>query len=399
MATPLHWKKSLWILWGANFSITCGMNLVLPFLPLYIGELGVHDLNDIVRWTGWIVAAQFITSFLTQPLWGAIADRRGRKIMLLRAGFGMAIVTALMGIVTSPWQLLSLRLLNGFFSGFISMAVSLQASLTPREHSGKSLGTLQTGAIAGTLIGPLIGGVLASFLGYHHVFFFTGGLMLCASLIVMLFIKEERKPASEKKVRQRTQWRLFRPLLPVFAASLITQIGMMSIEPIVTVYAKTLYTGAHLAFFAGLIVAITGIANLFGAPTLGRLGDRIGQRMTLVIALVMAAVAFIPQAFATNISMLLVGRFLLGLFIGGMIPSLNALVMKLAAPEIQGTAYGFNTSSLFLGNLIGPLLGSHLAAAYGFTSVFYVTMSILLLCAIFVYTNRSLDATIRPKEA
>src|SRR5690242_13680742 len=109
MATPLHWKKSLWILWGANFSITCGMNLVLPFLPLYIGELGVHELADVVRWTGWIVAAQFITSFLTQPLWGAIADRRGRKIMLLRAGFGMAIVTALMGIVTSPWQLLSLR--------------------------------------------------------------------------------------------------------------------------------------------------------------------------------------------------------------------------------------------------------------------------------------------------
>ncbi|OCT11210.1 MFS transporter [Paenibacillus pectinilyticus] len=399
MATPLHWKKSLWILWGANFAITCGMNLVLPFLPLYIGELGVHDLGAVVRWTGWIVAAQFITSFLTQPLWGAIADRRGRKIMLLRAGFGMAIVTALMGIVTSPWQLLSLRLLNGFFSGFISMAVSLQASLTPREHSGKSLGTLQTGAIAGSLIGPLIGGLLASFLGYNHVFFFTGALMLCASIIVMVFIKEERKPASDKKVKQKTQWRLFRPLLPVFGASLITQIGMMSIEPIVTVYAKTLYMGKHLAFFAGLIVAITGIANLFGAPTLGRLGDRIGQRMTLVIALTMAAVAFLPQAFATNITTLLVGRFLLGLFIGGMIPSLNALVMKLAPSEIQGTAYGFNTSSLFLGNLIGPLLGSHLAAAYGFTSVFYVTMSILLVCAGFVYSNRSLDATTRPKAA
>lgn len=399
MPSPLHWKKSLWILWGANFSVMCGMNLVLPFLPLYIEELGVHDLSEIVRWTGWIVAAQFITSFLTQPLWGAIADRRGRKIMLLRAGFGMAIVTALMGIVTSPWQLLSLRLLNGIFSGFISMAVSLQASVTPPEHSGKSLGTLQTGAIAGSLIGPLLGGLLAGFFGYSHVFFFTGGLMLCASIIVMIFIKEERKPPSKKKERQRTDWRLFRPLLPVFAASLITQIGMMSIEPIVTVYAKTLYTGSHLELFAGLIVAITGIANLFGAPSLGRLGDRIGQRKTLVIALSMAALAFIPQAFATSITMLLVGRFLLGLFIGGMIPSLNALVMKLAPTQIQGTAYGFNTSSLFLGNLIGPLLGSHLAAAYGFTSVFYVTMGILLLCAGFVYTNRSLDNHYHSKTA
>lgn len=393
MPAPLHWKKSLWILWGANFSIMCGMNLILPFLPLYIEELGVHEVGDIVRWTGWIVAAQFITSFLTQPLWGAIADRRGRKIMLLRAGFGMAVVTALMGIVTEPWQLLALRLLNGFFSGFISMAVSLQASLTPPEHSGKSLGTLQTGAIAGSLIGPLIGGFLAGIIGYSHVFFITGALMLCASLIVMIFIHEERKAPVPKKERQRTDWRLFRPLLPVFAASLIMQIGMMSIEPIVTVYAKSLYTGNHLELLAGLVVAITGIANLFGAPSLGRLGDRIGQRKTLVIALCMAALAFIPQAFATSITMLLVGRFLLGLFIGGMIPSLNVLVRKLAPIQIQGTAYGFNTSSLFLGNLLGPLLGSHLAAEFGFKSVFFVTMSILLLSAVFVYSNRGLEAS------
>jgi DHA1 family multidrug resistance protein-like MFS transporter len=399
MPAPLHWKKSLWILWGANFSIMCGMNLILPFLPLYIGQLGVHEVGDVVRWTGWIVAAQFITSFLTQPLWGAIADRRGRKIMLLRAGFGMAIVTALMGIVTEPWQLLALRLLNGFFSGFISMAVSLQASVTPPEHSGKSLGTLQTGSIAGSLIGPLIGGLLAGMIGYSHIFFVTGGLMLCASLIVMIFIQEERKAPAQKKARKRTEWRLFRPLLPVFAASLITQVGMMSIEPIVTVYAKTIYFGNHLELFAGLIVAITGIANLFGAPSLGRLGDRIGQRKTLVIALSMAALAFIPQAFATSITVLLVGRFLLGLFIGGMIPSLNVLVLKLAPTEIQGTAYGFNTSSLFLGNLIGPLLGSHFAAAYGFKSVFYITMAILLLCALFVYLNRSLETSRQSNSA
>lgn len=399
MPAPLHWKKSLWILWGANFSIMCGMNLILPFLPLYIGQLGVHEVGDVVRWTGWIVAAQFITSFLTQPLWGAIADRRGRKIMLLRAGFGMAIVTALMGIVTEPWQLLALRLLNGFFSGFISMAVSLQASVTPPEHSGKSLGTLQTGSIAGSLIGPLIGGLLAGMIGYSHIFFVTGGLMLCASLIVMIFIQEERKAPVQKKARKRTEWRLFRPLLPVFAASLITQVGMMSIEPIVTVYAKTIYFGNHLELFAGLIVAITGIANLFGAPSLGRLGDRIGQRKTLVIALSMAALAFIPQAFATSITVLLVGRFLLGLFIGGMIPSLNVLVLKLAPTEIQGTAYGFNTSSLFLGNLIGPLLGSHFAAAYGFKSVFYITMAILLLCALFVYLNRSLETSRQSNSA
>jgi len=387
----VDWRRSLWVLWSANFCITCGMNLFLPFLPLYIEHLGVTDMAELTRWTGWIVAAQFITSFLTQPLWGAIADRYGRKMMLLRAGFGMAVVTTLMGVVTAPWQLLGLRLLNGFFSGFISMAVSLQASITPNEHSGRALGMLQTGGIAGSLIGPLIGGLLAGTIGYSHVFFFTGALQLCAGLVVLLLVREEHAPIRRKKEKERREWRLFVPLLPVFASSLVTQLGMMSVEPIVTLYAKTLYEGPHLEFFSGLIVAVTGIANLFGAPTLGRIGDRIGQRRTLVLALTMAALSFIPQMLAGGIGMLLVGRFLLGLFVGGMIPSLNVLVKKLTPPQIQGTAYGFNTSSLFLGNLLGPLLGSHLAAEYGFVSVFVVTMGILLLNAVAVAANRRLD--------
>lgn len=387
----MKWKRTLWILWVSNFFVTAGMSLVIPFLPLYIDKLGIHQLQDIERWSGWIFSAQFVTSVIFQPIWGRVADKHGRKINLLRASIGMGVVTALMGAVGSVWQLLFLRLLNGVFSGFISMSISLQASITPDEHAGKALGTLQTGAIAGNLIGPLIGGVLSEKFGFSTVFFLTGGLLIAASINVLIFVHENHQPKVASADGVKVGFMQLKPLFPIFLASIFTQVGMMSIEPIVSIYAKTLYTGSHLALIAGLVVAMSGIANLIGAPTLGRLGDRIGQRKVLTLALSAAACMYIPQALAGNIGVLLVGRFLLGLFIGGMLPSLNVLVKLKAPKELQATAFGFNSSSTFLGNLIGPLIGSSVAAAYGIKDVFYVTMAVLLVNAAIVFFNKKLD--------
>ncbi|KLU63815.1 tetracycline resistance protein, class C [Desulfosporosinus acididurans] len=387
----MNWKRTLMILWVTNFLVTAGMSLVIPFLPLYIEKLGVHQLQDIERWSGWVFSAQFVTSVICQPIWGRFADKHGRKIMLLRAGLGMGVVTALMGAVVNVWQLLFLRLFNGIFSGFISMSVSLQASITPNENSGQALGMLQTGAIAGNLIGPLIGGVLAETIGFRAVFYLTGGFLIAAGIIVLIFVHENHQPRVNTKNNQKGDLIQLKSLLPVFIASTFTQVGMMSIEPIVSIYAETLYSGAHLALIAGLVVAMSGIANLIGAPTLGRLGDNIGQRKVLIIALCSAACMYFPQALAANIGVLLIGRFLLGLFIGGMIPSLNVLVKKKAPKELQATAFGFNSASTFLGNLIGPLVGSTVAATYGIKNVFYVTMVILLVNAVMIYFNRNLD--------
>lgn len=390
-AFQLNWKRTLWILWVADFFITAGMSLVIPFLPLYIEKLGIHQLQDIEQWSGWIFSAQFITSFIFQPIWGKVADKHGRKINLIRAGMGMGIITALMGIVGSVWQLLLLRLLNGVFSGFISMSISLQASITPNEDAGKALGMLQTGAIAGNLIGPMIGGVLAETVGFNAVFFLTGGLLIAASIVVMIFVHEQHQPKAENANRRKGGFMQFRPLFPIFIASAITQVGMMSIEPIVSVYAGTLYTGSHLAMIAALVVSMSGFANLIGAPTLGRLSDRIGQRKVLTLSLCAAACMYIPQALAGSIGVLLVGRFFLGLFIGGMLPSLNALVKLKAPEELQATAFGFNSSFTFLGSFIGPLIGSSVAAAYGINNVFYVTMIFLIANAVMIFYNRKLD--------
>ncbi|GEO26636.1 MFS transporter [Alicyclobacillus acidoterrestris] len=383
------WKRTLYILWLANFCVAAGTSLIIPFLPLYIESLGVHSETDIAHWSSWVFAAQFVTSFVFQPVWGAFADRRGRKLMLLRAGFGMGVMTALMGLVHAPWELLLLRFVNGVFSGFISMAVSLQASVTPPEKTGRALGMLQTGSVSGSLIGPLVGGVLAEALGYHGVFFFTGAMLIVASLIVLVFV-HENPVAQKERQKQKASWHELVPLWPVFLATFMTQLAMMSIEPIVTIFTRDIYHGANLSIIAGLVVAMSGIANLIGTPTLGRLGDKIGQRKVLLFALIFAALSFIPQAIAHSLGMLLVGRFCLGLFLGGMIPSLQVLVRKLAPVNIQATAFGWNSSSMFLGNLVGPLVGGSVAAAYGIRSVFYITLSLLLANAAVVALNRKL---------
>ncbi|WCK54479.1 MFS transporter [Aneurinibacillus sp. Ricciae_BoGa-3] len=395
----MNWKRTLAILWIANFIAVAGTSLILPFLPLFIEDLGVHQMADVEKWSGAIFSSQMLTAVLFQPLWGSLADKYGRKPMLLRAGIGMGIMTILMGFVHAPWELLVLRLINGVFSGFISMSISLQASITPDEHSGKALGTLQTGQMAGTLIGPLIGGVLAEVLGFRDVFILTGLLLLLASIIVMILVKEivPEKAAKMENDTESHSWRLLIPLIPVFVATTVTQLGMMSIQPILTIYTKTVYHGAHLAFIAGLVVAASGVANLIGSPLLGRFGDKVGQRKILIVSLVMAGLSFLPQALTNNITVLIIGRFLLGLFVGGMLPSLNVLVKKLAPKNIQAKAFGFNSSAQFLGNFLGPLLGSSVAAAYDIRDVFYITMIILFLNALLIAWNRKLDVPVSNK--
>jgi DHA1 family multidrug resistance protein-like MFS transporter len=395
----MKWKRTLWILWTSNFIAVAGVSLIIPFLPLYIEQLGVHQLRDVNLWSGWIFAAQSVTAVIFQPLWGAMADKYGRKVMLLRAGIGMAVMTILMGFVSAPWQLLVLRLINGVFSGFISMSISLQASVTPDEHAGKALGTLQTGQMAGSLIGPLIGGILAEAFGFRAVFVLTGLILMMASVVVMIFVDKGTPVQAKAKEHSRGagDWRTLSPLIPVFIATTVTQIGMMSIQPILSIYTKSLYHGVHLEFIAGLVVSVTGVANLIGSPLLGRYGDRVGQRRILIFSLVMSGLTFIPQALTHNITVLLIGRFLLGLFVGGMLPSLNVLVKKLAPREVQARAFGFNSSAQFLGNLIGPLLGSTVSAMYDIRYVFYITMSILFANALMLLFNRRLEQTIASK--
>lgn len=186
------WKVNLLVLWFGQFLVNAGMTMITPFLTLYLAkDLGVQGEHEIGIWAGLIFAANFLTSFIFQPLWGKLADKYGRKIMLLRSSFGMAIVMVLMGFAQSLYNLLLLRLLNGTISGFNPASIALVSGTTPKERMGFSMGLMQSGSVAGTILGPLIGGLLADLIGFRPIFYVVGALLFIASLLALFLVKEK----------------------------------------------------------------------------------------------------------------------------------------------------------------------------------------------------------------
>ncbi len=386
-----RWKINLGVLWVGTFLQMSGMSMVLPFLSLYIKELGVTDPNEISVWAGLVFSANFVTAFLFQPIWGKLSDRYGRKIMLLRSGFGMAIVNILLGLSTNVWHLLILRLLNGTISGFIPAANALVAANTPKEKSGFALGILQSGAVSGSIIGPFIGGLLADQFGFRTIFFITGSLLLAATTLTMLVVREKfdvEKAKQESNVSVLAGFRqiiAFRGIPAMYTVTFITQLALTGTMPLMPVFIEEMHGPVpSLAFYAGLVSSISGFSNVIFAPILGRLGDRFGSERVLRISLICTGLSFIPQAFVHNVWQLLIVRFLQGLFIGGLMPSVNALIRRNVPDTMISRAFSFNQSFLSLGNLIGPSVSGVLSIWMGIRGLFLLSAVLMLLNAIWV---------------
>jgi DHA1 family multidrug resistance protein-like MFS transporter len=393
-----RWKINLYILMSGNFLVLAGMTMIIPFLSLYLKQdLGLTDDHEVGIWAGLIFAANFVTSFIFQPLWGKLADRYGRKMMLLRSGFGMAIVIILMGFATEPWHLLVLRMLNGVISGYSPAAVSLVSATAPKERMGFAMGVLQSGGTAGAILGPFFGGLLADTFGFRPIFYITGSLLFLASVVSWLLVKEnfDRTAAALKK--QASLLRSFRnlmliPQLPaLLTVTFLIQFAMLSPMPLIPLYVQELHgTTANLAFYAGFVGSVTGISNMICAPLLGRLSDRIGSYNILIVSLAGAAIMLIPQAFVGSVGQLLIFRFLLGCFMGGLIPTVNSLIRRYTPDGRESLTFGFNSSALALGNMAGPVMGGVLSGLIGIEGLFI--LSGILLFATCVWAARALRA-------
>lgn len=386
------WRRNLYILMGSQFLVMSAMTMIIPFLPLYLQEMGVTDPDKNQMWAGLIFGINFLSAFLMAPVWGSLADKKGRKIMVLRSGFGMSAVILLTGLATSPMQLLLLRLLNGTISGFVPASISLVATNTPRERVGYGLGMLQSGGVAGSIMGPFIGGALAELIGFRMIFYLTGALLGIASLVVLFFVKEEKLPEKESSSAGFFADGSFilhqRKLLILFTAGFLLQFAMLGPQPQMPLFVERLGApGGYIAFFAGLVTAVTGFANMMASPFLGRMGDRIGSDRVMVYAMVAAALFFIPHAVVTSVWQLLILRFLLGLCMGGLMPSLHALVRKYAPEGKESTVYGYNSSAIFLGNMMGPIVGGFLTIWIDIRGLFLVTAGLLLFAAWWVKTG------------
>ncbi len=257
------------------------------------------------QWSGIAYGITFLGAGCMAPIWGRMADLYGRKLILMRACLGMAVCMSLIGLAQNIWQLVALRLLAGLVGGYASGAVVLVATQTPKERAGWALGMLSTGVMAGTLLGPLIGGTLPGLIGLRYTFFLAGGVIFVAFLATSFLIREDRS-RFQKATRRVTQgaWRMIpdrRPVLAMLFTAMLLLLANMSIEPIITVYIGQFVPPQSVVFDAGLVMAASAIGGILAAPRLGRLADRVGPWTLIVACLAVCGALLIPQAFVTNV--------------------------------------------------------------------------------------------------
>ncbi|OLS37361.1 MFS transporter [Alkalihalophilus pseudofirmus] len=377
------WKRNLRILVVCQFIVMSAMTMIIPFLPLYLKELGVTNPQTLSLWAGIIFGANFLTAFLFSPFWGRMADRHGRKMMILRSGFGMALVISLTGFATGPVSLLVLRLLNGVISGFIPASIGLVSTNTPKEKVGYALGVLQSGTVAGAICGPLIGGVMAQAFSYQMVFFLTGLCILVAALGVLFFVRESFTPVSkEQKTSTKEDFIAVtkqKPVLSLYLVIFLIQLAIMGVNPLLSLFVTELTPAENVAFFAGLAISVMGFANMMTAPFLGKLSDKKGAHHVLIYSMLGVAMFSIPQAFVADIWQLIALRFMVGLCLGGLLPAANTLIRLHAPNGMESRTYGFSNSAMYLGTMIGPIIGGWIIANVGVRGLFLVCAAILLV--------------------
>lgn len=385
------WRRTLWSMVGVQFIMSLSVTVMAPILPLFLPQIGVHGEGSIESWSGVLNSANFLLSALLAPLWGALSDRYGRKLMVMRASFGVALTTLLMALATSPWQLLAFTLLMGFFGGFSASAIALVAGQVPDRRLGYALGWLSTAQMVGGLAGPVVAGLLADVSGSYRAVFGGTAVLASAALLITLRLVHEPPRAAGRGTTGRFWQRFFRlgrvpGLLPLLAVLMMAQIGVRSVAPIITLYVEQL-TGpvAALATLAGFAMSITGVADVLASPFLGRRSDVLGYRRVLLICLLGAALCTAPMALAGSYNMFLVERFGVGLFIGGILPTANALVGRLVASGDRGLVFGATATASLFGAFLGPLVGGSVGAVLGLPAVFAATALLFLIILAWVF--------------
>ncbi len=379
------WRVNLISVWFGCFFTGLAISQILPFLPLYVSQLGVTSHEALSMWSGLTFSITFLVSAIVSPWWGSLADRKGRKLMLLRASLGMAITIFLQAFASNVWQLFLLRGLMGLTSGYIPNAMALVASQAPRERSGWAISTLSTAQISGVIVGPLMGGIVADHLGLRPVFILTSVLLIVSFVVTLFLIKEGARPTSNKA--QQLSGKAVFTVLPypfliisLFITTLVIQLCNGSIGPILALFIKYLDPAStNVAFMSGLIAAIPGIPALIAAPRLGRLGDRIGTAKILMAAMIFAVVLFFAMSFVGSPVQLAVLRFLLGFADGAMLPAVQTLLVKYSTEQVTGRIFGYNQSFMYMGNVVGPLMGAGVSAMAGFRWVFVATAIVVLV--------------------
>lgn len=374
------WKRNLALLFLGVLFCASSYTMVIPFLPLYLQDLGVTE--DTEMWSGIVFSITFLISAVMAPIWGSLSDKYGKKKMVLRAGFSLVVVYFLGGLVTDVWQLLGVRALHGLVAGFVPASIAIVATNTPEAHMGFSLGLMNTAGAAGGILGPLLGGFLSEAFGMRMSFTIASACVLGATLLVWLFVREENVGLAKQRSKVlddcKQAWHN-KPLVHALGLLLLLQIVTLIIQPLLTLHIADLQGGTEGAqAAAGFVFSVAGIAVVIASPIWGRFGQKIGYHKVLWMMLFAGGLFSIAQVFWQDLVGFTALRFLIGVALAGMYPALNAVIVERTSQEFRGRAFGLATSANMAGGMIGPLIGGLLGGWFGIIPVFLLTGVLLL---------------------
>lgn len=385
------WQRNLKIAWIGTFFTGASFSIVMPFMALYVEELGVK--GAMVEWyAGLSVALSALASALVSPVWGHLADRYGRKPMMIRASMVMTFTMGGLAFVPNVFWMLFLRILNGLFAGYVPNAIALIASQAPQQRSGYALGTLSTGLTAGVLIGPLLGGAISEAFGMRGTFLLVGVILFICCLLTIFGLREDFQLIEKGEIMSFSQVFAKIPskslLIGLFVTSMLSRFLpnqlLQSWRFIFVIWVKVII----FFFYSGLIVSAMGFSSLLSTPYLGRLGDRIGNHRLLLMGLFYSFLLYFLCGFAGSALQLGLLRFAYGFGVGALTPSVNSLLTKMTPKEGISRIFSLNQSFSYIGQVLGPFVGSAVATGLGYRWVFFVTAAIVFgnfVCSLIIF--------------
>lgn len=381
------WKRNLLFISIAQFITMAGMSSAIPFLPLFIRDLGITDPEKAKIWSGLVFSGPYMLSIIATPIWGSLGDKYGRKPMIIRALFGLTIAVGLMGFVQNVTQLFALRIFQGAVSGMIASGLGFVSANTPDERSGFAIGILQTSLSAGNIFGPFIGGIISDAFGIRNVFFLVSLLSLISGILIIFFVHENKLGDIDKN-----KFALFsniryiiknNEIFRIVALILLAQGAINYANPIFPYFVEELGAPAkYLSSITGSLFAIVGFFSILFASTWGRRNDKKHYGKTLRISTTVIGVAAILHIFVPNYIYLFPLRAIVGIFFAAVIPTLYSALSKRAPLDKKSGLMGIASSATLLGSLIAFLTCGIITAEYGNQAAFIISAGILFLVAL-----------------